>query len=99
ALQSLVATACADDALAVSWLQLFAAVAARHPGEQARLATFLLENDADIDGDAINYIIEAAMVGKLLTAQPADVLELFQLAGSPTPSMRLLRANAARAMR
>lgn len=95
-LQRLAATTCQDDALAPEWIQLFAAVAARQLDEQARLATQLLENDADVDDAAINYIIEAAMVGNLLLGKPEDVRELFLLSSAPTPSMQLLNANAGR---
>ena len=83
------------------WIRLFAAVAARDGARAAALASGLLATQAELGGDAREYLMMAGMAGYLASGDPAGAKALWKkhedrLRGAARPVFRLLRCHAER---
>jgi predicted membrane-bound spermidine synthase len=81
------------------WLELFDAVAARDPARMARLGGLLLESQVDASREAHEYLLAAALAGRLARGEREAALELWTRHGAReralgTPAFRLLRCHA-----
>jgi hypothetical protein len=81
------------------WIALFAAVAARDGTGAAPLATEKLDTQADLNGDAREYLLIAGMAGHLASGNRSAALALWnkheaQLRAIDKPLLRLLRCHA-----
>ena len=83
------------------WVMLFAAVALRDGARMAALASELLATQADLSGDAREYLLMAGMAGHIAAGNPQRAKDLWkkyedQIRGAAKPVFRLLRCHAER---
>jgi hypothetical protein len=81
------------------WVALFAAVATRDAPRMAEHATQLLASQGELDTEARQYLVLAAMSGHVISGDKARALELWRaykskLRSPSAPAFRLLRCHA-----
>jgi spermidine synthase len=81
------------------WIALLRAVGARDAARMAEHASHLLATQAQLGGEARDYLVLAAMTGHLATGNKSAALELWraqktQLRSSASAAFRLLRCHA-----
>jgi spermidine synthase len=83
------------------WLTLLRAVAARDAGRMAALAEGLLGTEVALATEAREYLLIAAMSGRLASREPGEALRLWREQSNrvraSSPAFRLLRCHAERA--
>jgi len=83
------------------WLQLLRAIAARDAARMADLAERILATQGGLGAEAREYLVMAAMAGRIAAREPRKALELWNEESSrlrlTTPAFRLLRCHAERA--
>jgi spermidine synthase len=83
------------------WLTLLRAVAARDAGRMASIAEGLLGAEVSLSTEAREYLLSAAMSGRLAAHEPAQALRLWRehsaRVRASSPAFRLLRCHAERA--
>ena len=83
------------------WLQLLRAIAARDAARMADLAERILATQGGLGAEAREYLVMAAMTGRIAAREPRKALELWNEESSrlrlTTPAFRLLRCHAERA--
>jgi hypothetical protein len=83
------------------WLMLLRAVAMRDAGRMASIAESLLTSQAGLAIEAREYLLMAAMTGRLASREPEQALRLWQESSArvraSAPAFRLLRCHAEQA--
>jgi len=83
------------------WLQLLRAIAARDAARMADLAERILATQGGLGAEAREYLVMAAMAGRIAAREPQKALQLWNDESSrlrlATPAFRLLRCHAERA--